>query len=52
MLAETEQDFVSTVKFAAKYNLRLVVKATGHDWYVVATLHPAFTDQNVLGGIR
>lgn len=31
--AETEADFVETVKFAGKHNLRLVVKATGHDWY-------------------
>ena len=33
MHAETEEDFQETVKFAAKHNLRLVVKATGHDWY-------------------
>jgi FAD/FMN-containing dehydrogenase len=33
VLAETEADFVATVKFAAVHNLRLVVKATGHDWY-------------------
>jgi len=31
--AQTEQDFVETVQFAGKHNLRLVVKATGHDWY-------------------
>ena len=31
--AETEQDFVETVRFAGMHNLRLVVKATGHDWY-------------------
>lgn len=31
--AQTEQDFVETVKFAGEHNLRLVVKATGHDWY-------------------
>jgi hypothetical protein len=28
--AQTESDFTSTVAFAAKHNLRLVVKATGH----------------------
>jgi hypothetical protein len=33
VLAETETDFQQTVRFAAKHNLRLVVKATGHDWY-------------------
>lgn len=33
VLAETEQDFSATVKFASDHNLRLVVKATGHDWY-------------------
>jgi FAD/FMN-containing dehydrogenase len=33
VLAETEGDFQATVQFAAKHNLRLVVKATGHDWY-------------------
>jgi hypothetical protein len=33
VLAETEQDFQAAVRFAAKHNLRLVVKATGHDWY-------------------
>ena len=31
--AETESDFTATVAFAAKHNLRLVIKATGHDWY-------------------
>ena len=31
--AEAESDFQATVRFAAKHNLRLVVKATGHDWY-------------------
>ena len=30
--AETEADFVQTVRFAALHNLRLVVKNTGHDW--------------------
>lgn len=33
VLAQTESDFQETVKFATKHNLRLVVKATGHDWY-------------------
>ena len=33
MRAVTEQDFTATVAFAAANNLRLVVKATGHDWY-------------------
>ena len=33
VLAHTESDFQATVRFAAKHNLRLVVKATGHDWY-------------------
>jgi hypothetical protein len=33
VLAETEDDFKSTVKFAHDHNLRLVVKNTGHDWY-------------------
>ena len=32
--AETEADFQETVSFAAANNLRLVIKATGHDWYV------------------
>ena len=31
--AEAESDFQATVRFAAKHSLRLVVKATGHDWY-------------------
>jgi hypothetical protein len=31
--AETEADFQATVAFAAANDLRLVVKATGHDWY-------------------
>jgi len=31
--AETEADFQATIAFAAAHNLRLVVKATGHDWY-------------------
>jgi hypothetical protein len=31
--ARTESDFVAAVQFAAKNDLRLVVKATGHDWY-------------------
>ena len=31
--AETEEDFQATVIFARTNNLRLVVKATGHDWY-------------------
>ena len=31
--AEAESDFQATVRFAAQHNLRLVVKATGHDWY-------------------
>jgi len=31
--AETESDFVETVRFSKTHNLRLVVKATGHDWY-------------------
>lgn len=33
VLAETDADFAATVKFASDYNLRLVVKGTGHDWY-------------------
>jgi hypothetical protein len=33
VLAQTESDFQQTVRFAATHNLRLVVKATGHDWY-------------------
>lgn len=33
VLAETEEDFQATVKFAHDHNLRLVVKNTGHDWY-------------------
>ena len=32
--AETEADMVATVSFAAEHNLRLVVKGTGHDWWV------------------
>ena len=35
VLAETEEDFQHTVRFAATHNLRLVVKATGHDWYAL-----------------
>jgi hypothetical protein len=31
--AETEAHFQATIAFAAANNLRLVVKATGHDWY-------------------
>ena len=31
--ALTESDFQATVKFAADHDLRLVIKATGHDWY-------------------
>lgn len=31
--AETEADIQATVSFAAANDLRLVVKATGHDWY-------------------
>ena len=31
--AETEADFQAAVSFAAANDLRLVVKATGHDWY-------------------
>lgn len=33
VLAETEADFAATIKFAHDHNLRLVVKATGHDWF-------------------
>lgn len=33
VVAETEADFQATVAFAHEHNLRLVVKATGHDWY-------------------
>ena len=33
MVAQTEEDFQATVAFAQQYNLRLVVKGTGHDWY-------------------
>lgn len=33
VLAETEDDFAATTKFAHDHNLRLVVKGTGHDWY-------------------
>ena len=33
VLAETEEDVSAAVAFAARYNLRLVVKSTGHDWY-------------------
>jgi|EP01047_Picozoa_sp_COSAG01_P035683 FAD/FMN-containing dehydrogenase len=33
VLAQTLEDFSATVKFAHDHNLRLVVKATGHDWY-------------------
>jgi hypothetical protein len=34
VLAETEADVQATVAFAARHNLRLVVKNTGHDWCV------------------
>ena len=33
VLAETEADVAAGVAFAAKYNLRLVIKNTGHDWF-------------------
>ncbi len=39
MLAETEQDIAATVAFASKYNLRLAVKGTGHDWKGASTAH-------------
>ena len=32
-IAETEADVQAAVSFAARYNIRLVVKNTGHDWY-------------------
>lgn len=35
--AESEADVSATVAFAQKYNLRLVVKSTGHDWYARST---------------
>ena len=38
--AETSDDFAATVGFAHQHNLRLVVKGTGHDWYVESPLHP------------
>jgi len=31
--AESEADVSAVVAFAHRYNLRLVVKSTGHDWY-------------------
>eukprot|EP00041_Stephanoeca_diplocostata_P011295 m.184051 g.184051 ORF g.184051 m.184051 type:complete len:337 (+) comp18488_c0_seq16:203-1213(+) len=31
--AKSEADIQNSVKFAVRHNLRLVVKATGHDWY-------------------
>lgn len=33
VVAQTEEDFQATVAFAQQYNLRLVIKGTGHDWY-------------------
>ena len=35
--AESEADVSATVAFAQAHNLRLVVKATGHDWYARST---------------
>jgi hypothetical protein len=33
VLAESAQDISEAVKFASFYNLRIVVKNTGHDWF-------------------
>lgn len=33
VIAQSEADFQATVSFAANYNLRLIIKGTGHDWY-------------------
>ena len=33
VVARTEGDVQATVAFAARHNLRLVVKGAGHDWY-------------------
>lgn len=33
VLAQSESDVQATVVFAAKHNLRLVIKNTGHDWF-------------------
>ena len=40
--AETEADIQAGVAFAAKHNLRLAVKGTGHDWYGRSGSHPGF----------
>ncbi|UKZ76841.1 hypothetical protein TrVFT333_004556 [Trichoderma virens FT-333] len=41
--ATTSEDISSSVKFAAKYNLRLRAKNTGHDYTGRSTDHGAFT---------
>jgi hypothetical protein len=33
VVALVEEDFQAATAFASQYNIRLVVKATGHDWY-------------------
>jgi FAD/FMN-containing dehydrogenase len=43
VLAESEADVAAAVAFAARYNLRLAVKGTGHDWYARSTSRGALT---------
>ena len=40
--AQIEEDVIATVAFAAKHNLRLAVKGTGHDWFGRSGSHPSF----------
>ena len=39
--AENSQDVSAGVAFAAKHNLRLAVKGTGHDWFGRSGSHPS-----------
>ena len=40
--AETPEDVAAGVAFAAKHNLRLAIKGTGHDWFGRSGSHPSF----------
>ena len=38
--AETEADVAAGVAFAARHNMRVAVKGTGHDWFGRSGSHP------------